>query len=74
MRGREALSCFVSAEDNVAVRLVFPFTRTIVVSFHSILETSGIAFIYDRYPLERVPEALEALGSRRTYGKVIVAP
>jgi len=30
--------------------------------------------IFDRFPLERVPEALEALGSRRTYGKVIVAP
>ena len=30
--------------------------------------------IFERFPLERVPEALEALGSRRSYGKVIVAP
>ena len=30
--------------------------------------------IYDTYPLERVPQALEALGSRKTYGKVIVSP
>jgi len=30
--------------------------------------------VYDTYPLERVPEALEALGSRKTYGKVIVTP
>ena len=30
--------------------------------------------IFDRFPLERVPEALEALGSRRSFGKVIVAP
>jgi NADPH2:quinone reductase len=30
--------------------------------------------IYGTYPLERVPEALEALASRGTYGKVIVTP
>jgi NADPH2:quinone reductase len=30
--------------------------------------------IYGSYPLEEVPAALEALGSRRTHGKVIVAP
>ncbi len=30
--------------------------------------------IYGRYALERLPEALEALGSRKTYGKVIVDP
>jgi NADPH2:quinone reductase len=28
--------------------------------------------IYARYPLERLPDALEALGSRRSYGKVVV--
>jgi NADPH2:quinone reductase len=27
-----------------------------------------------RYPLDRVADALEALGSRRTYGKVVVVP
>jgi len=30
--------------------------------------------IYATYPLDQVPAALEALGSRKTYGKVIVAP
>ncbi len=30
--------------------------------------------IFGSYPLEKVPDALEALGSRKTYGKVIVAP
>jgi NADPH2:quinone reductase len=30
--------------------------------------------IYRRYPLEQLPAALEALGSRRSYGKVVVAP
>ena len=30
--------------------------------------------IFGRYPLERVPEALEALGARQTHGKVIVTP
>jgi NADPH2:quinone reductase len=30
--------------------------------------------IFDRYPLERVSEALQALGSRRTYGKVVLTP
>jgi NADPH2:quinone reductase len=30
--------------------------------------------IYKTYSLEEVPEALAALGGRRTYGKVIVAP
>lgn len=30
--------------------------------------------IYKNYALEEVPEALSGLGSRRTYGKVIIAP
>jgi NADPH2:quinone reductase len=30
--------------------------------------------IFGRYPLEELPVALEALASRRSYGKVIVAP
>ena len=30
--------------------------------------------IYRRYPLDELPAALEALGSRRSYGKVVVAP
>jgi NADPH2:quinone reductase len=30
--------------------------------------------IYGRYGLDEVPAALEALGSRKTYGKVIVSP
>jgi NADPH2:quinone reductase len=30
--------------------------------------------IFATYPLERVPEALAALGSRKSWGKVIVAP
>jgi len=30
--------------------------------------------IFERYPLEKLPEALEALGSRRTYGKVVITP
>ncbi|HME73592.1 MAG TPA: NADPH:quinone oxidoreductase family protein [Myxococcota bacterium] len=30
--------------------------------------------IYGRYPLEELPLALEALGSRKTHGKVIVVP
>jgi NADPH2:quinone reductase len=30
--------------------------------------------ICERYPLERVADALQALGSRRTYGKVVLAP
>jgi len=30
--------------------------------------------IYGRYPLERVPEALEALAGRRTHGKLVVEP
>jgi NADPH2:quinone reductase len=27
-----------------------------------------------RYPLDRVADALEALGSRRTHGKVVLVP
>ena len=30
--------------------------------------------IFDRYPLDQVPAALEALGSRRSHGKVIITP
>jgi len=30
--------------------------------------------VYRTYPLEELPQALEALGSRRTYGKLIVTP
>jgi NADPH2:quinone reductase len=30
--------------------------------------------IYGRYPLEKLPLALEALGSRKTHGKIIVTP
>jgi NADPH2:quinone reductase len=30
--------------------------------------------IYKKYPLEQLPEALEALGSRASYGKVIITP
>jgi NADPH2:quinone reductase len=30
--------------------------------------------VFDTFPLEKVSDALEALGSRRTYGKVIVTP
>jgi NADPH2:quinone reductase len=30
--------------------------------------------VFGTYPLERVPEALAALGSRKTFGKVIVTP
>ena len=30
--------------------------------------------VYRSYPLEAVPDALEALASRRTYGKVIITP
>ncbi|MGH0036951.1 MAG: NADPH:quinone oxidoreductase family protein [Myxococcota bacterium] len=30
--------------------------------------------IFQTYPLEQLPEALEALGSRRTHGKLIVTP
>ena len=30
--------------------------------------------VFKSYPLDHVPAALEALGSRRTFGKVIVAP
>jgi NADPH2:quinone reductase len=30
--------------------------------------------ICQRYPLERTADALEALGSRRTYGKVVITP
>jgi NADPH2:quinone reductase len=30
--------------------------------------------IYKRFSLDEVPQALEALGSRKTYGKVIVSP
>jgi NADPH2:quinone reductase len=30
--------------------------------------------IYERYSLDRLPAALEALGSRRSYGKVVVTP
>jgi NADPH2:quinone reductase len=30
--------------------------------------------VFATYPLEEVPAALEALGGRRTFGKVIVAP
>ncbi len=30
--------------------------------------------VYRCYPLEAVSEALEALGSRRTYGKLIITP
>jgi len=30
--------------------------------------------IHSRYPLDEVPAALEALGSRKTYGKVIIEP
>lgn len=29
--------------------------------------------IWETYPLDRVPEALDALGSRRTWGKVLIA-
>jgi NADPH:quinone reductase-like Zn-dependent oxidoreductase len=30
--------------------------------------------VFARYPLERVADALEALASRRTYGKVVLVP
>jgi NADPH2:quinone reductase len=30
--------------------------------------------IFERYPLDRVAHALQALGSRRTYGKVVIVP
>ena len=30
--------------------------------------------IFDRYPLEALPEALGALASRATHGKLIVEP
>jgi NADPH2:quinone reductase len=30
--------------------------------------------IFDTYPLERVPDALLALGSRKSYGKLIITP
>jgi len=30
--------------------------------------------IYDRFPLEQLPQALAALGARQTYGKVVVTP
>lgn len=30
--------------------------------------------IFERYPLEELPAALEALGSRRSYGKLVVTP
>ena len=30
--------------------------------------------IYKAYPLEELPEALAALGGRRSYGKVVVSP
>ncbi|MBS1105622.1 MAG: Zinc-binding dehydrogenase, partial [Deltaproteobacteria bacterium] len=30
--------------------------------------------IYRSYPLERAAEALAALGSRKTHGKVVLAP
>ncbi len=30
--------------------------------------------IFERYPLERLADALQALGSRRTYGKLVVVP
>ena len=30
--------------------------------------------IYERFPLEGLPAALEALGSRRSYGKIVVTP
>jgi NADPH2:quinone reductase len=38
-------------------------------------ETGAIRpVIFERYPLERVADALGALASRRTYGKVILVP
>ena len=30
--------------------------------------------IFERYPLERAPEALAALGGRKSYGKVVLTP
>jgi NADPH2:quinone reductase len=30
--------------------------------------------IFGTYPLEKVPDALEALGSRKTYGKLVITP
>jgi NADPH2:quinone reductase len=30
--------------------------------------------IFERYPLEKLPDALHALGSRRTWGKVVITP
>ncbi len=30
--------------------------------------------IFQTYPLEKVPDALEALGSRKTYGKLVITP
>jgi NADPH2:quinone reductase len=30
--------------------------------------------IFETYPLEKVPDALEALGSRKTYGKLVITP
>jgi len=47
-------------------------------TFHALFElyAKGVVepVIYRSYPLEELPAALEALGSRRTYGKVVVAP
>jgi NADPH2:quinone reductase len=30
--------------------------------------------IFERYPLEKLPEALLALGSRRSWGKLVITP
>jgi NADPH2:quinone reductase len=52
--------------------------QTVVACFDALLElqrTGAIdPVIYRTYPLDELPAALDALGSRQSYGKVIVAP
>jgi NADPH2:quinone reductase len=48
--------------------------RTFEALFRLYEEGKIAPVIFDAYPLEKVPDALEALASRRTWGKVIVHP
>ena len=70
--------------DHAATRTVRNTTPDRVVTFHFFepLEHFRVVVrsprirpvIFASYPLEEVPVALEALGGRKTWGKVIVAP
>jgi len=48
--------------------------ETFAALFALYAEKKIAPIIFDRFPLERVPDALAALGGRKSYGKVVLTP